>query len=275
MPEVVIRQVQAEEMLELASPIRAYSFSSTPPLPEREKSLRRLPYEKGDIHFILFEDNKPMACVSSQRLTQQVRGKIYKCGGVRGVATHPAARLKGYAWLLLNHLFEAFHTTSIPLSTLYPFRESFYERLGYTIFPQPRIAHLETSALLPLLKKKFAGNVELLSIVDGYETYRAYLYKQQQKRHGMALFSENFASSLQDENTMWLACARDENGLECGMMLYYIQEYLGNIIVSDFCYDTSLGRSLLLEWLARHIDQMKKIEIILSPDEHPETGFQI
>jgi len=38
-----------------------------------------------------------------------------------------------------------------------------------------------------------------------------------------------------------------------------------------FYYHTSLGRTLLLDWIARHTDQAVRAEIILPPSERPET----
>ena len=71
-------------------------------------------------------------------------------------------------------------------SNLYPFRESFYERLGYVTFPLPRIAKPAPSALLPLMEKDLGGQVELMLIGDGFDIYREYPGKLRQRTHGMA-----------------------------------------------------------------------------------------
>jgi hypothetical protein len=38
-----------------------------------------------------------------------------------------------------------------------------------------------------------------------------------------------------------------------------------------FYYETSQGRYLLLQWIARHIDQADRVELWLAPAEQPET----
>jgi hypothetical protein len=38
-----------------------------------------------------------------------------------------------------------------------------------------------------------------------------------------------------------------------------------------FYYETSQGRYLLLQWIARHIDQADRAELWLAPSEQPET----
>jgi len=63
----------------------------------------------------------------------------------QGLLEAPAAAANGYCspgWA--------------PGLCLYPFRESFYERLGYVTFPQPRTARFSPQALLPLLKVKLS-----------------------------------------------------------------------------------------------------------------------
>jgi len=77
-------------------------------------------------------------------------------------------------------------TTARFFSNLYPFRESFYERLGYVTFPLPRIAKPAPSALLPLMEKDLGGQVELMLIGDGFDIYREYPGKLRQRTHGMA-----------------------------------------------------------------------------------------
>lgn len=70
-------------------------------------------------------------------MSQQVRGKIFNMGGIWGVATRPEARRQGYCRRVLTELLTAVRDSGAVFTTLYPFRESFYERLGYTTFPCP------------------------------------------------------------------------------------------------------------------------------------------
>jgi predicted acetyltransferase len=201
-----------------------------------------------------------------------VRGKLFPAGGIWGVVTLPATRRKGYSRQVLASLLSAEKDSGKVFSNLYPFRESFYERLGYVTQPSPIIARLSPQSLAPLLGKYLGGEVELKLIGDAFDTYRDYLEKMRQRTHGMAFFDIGDRMVAQ-QNRLWAALAMVGGEIE-GLMLYNLQgEEVTkfNFAAYRFYYTTSRGRYLLLDWVARHIDQADKAEIWLPPNEHPET----
>jgi len=271
MPTVTIRHLHGDALLDLI-PLLGYAFEPSPPLPEREKWQPLAGYLAGATLCVLYEDDQPVAAAANSPMTQHIRGWLYPMGAVWAVATHPARRRKGYARQLMAHLFVLCRESGMPVSMLYAFRESFYERLGYTIFPQPRLARFSPSALMPLLKMDLGGSVTLYSIREGFDLYRGYLQKQQRRTHGMALGDDRSAVQIRDENKVWLAVAR-VNGEPVGVMTYRIDLPQHNLVADRFYYGTSQGRYLLLEWLARHTDQVRTVELNLAPAERPDTWF--
>ncbi len=271
MPDITIRQVPVAEMLPISRKLSGYAFRPTPPLPDEKVWQEDLEYFEA-AHFVLFEDGEPLACAAVSPMTQHVRGTIYQAGGLWGVATHPAARRKGYITRILARLHAYLHDEGMALATLYAFRESFYDRLGYTIFPQSKTASFSPASLLPLLKKEPGGEVELLEVAQGFASYLAFLQRQQRRIHGMGLFGEKSAMRIRNKNSFWLALAR-VNGEIKGVMLYKIEEVGDSwqMQVPRFYYDDSQGKYLLLAWFARHIDQVKEIKLRVRPDEYPET----
>lgn len=273
MTNTTIRRMPRDEMLAAMYPLTSYAFQSSPPFPDQAEWQETVRQREGIVYFALFEDDVPVATVAGSPMTQQVRGALYGMGGIWGVATHPAARRQGYSKRALTHLLAALREDGRPLSCLYPFRESFYERLGYVTFPQARTAKLAPSALSPLLEKDLDGQVELVLIGDGYDTYRDYVRQLQQRIHGMAMFVHGQKALAQQQNNAWLALAR-VNGELVGLMLYDLKgekvtEF--NLRAFRFYYETSQGKYLLLQWLARHVDQASQVEIRLPPFELPET----
>jgi predicted acetyltransferase len=157
-------------------------------------------------------------------------------------------------------------------TNLYPFRESFYERLGYVAFPLTKISKIAPVSLSPCLKVETGGEIDLQLIGPAYSIYRAYLAELRQKTHGVAFFDHGDQSAAL-RNTLWLAQAKFGDQLE-GLMLYRIsgeEVTKFNFIAYRFYYDTSRARYLMLNWIARHVDQADRAEIWLSPDELPET----
>lgn len=273
MPRTTIRRMPTEEMLEAMFPLTNYAFHPSPPFADKEEWKETVRQRQGVTYFALFEDGAAVATVASTSMTQQVRGALYDAGGVWGVATHPAARRKGYSRRLMADLLAANRQDGQAFSCLYPFRESFYERLGYVTFPLPAKAKLTPAALSPLLKRELGGQVDLVLIGDGYDTYRDYLHRLQRRVHGMAIFVHGQRAQAQKHNRSWLALARVEGEL-AGLVLYELRgEEVAHFTLRAyrFYYETSQAKYLLLQWLARHVDQASQIEIWMPPFEHPET----
>jgi predicted acetyltransferase len=274
--EVTIRQVQGDEMLDAMYPAASYAFEASPPLPDLDEwkamILGYIGQVEGVTCFAAYEDDDPVACAASTAMTQNVRGALLGMGGVWGVATLPAARRKGYCRRLIGRLLDADHRSRRPLSVLYPFRESFYQRMGYVTLPQVPKARFKPSALAPLLKLDLAGEVDLMGIDAGYEVYRDYLRQIQPEIHGLAL-SDLGNKAGAEKNRSWVALATVDDR-PVGLMLYELRgagDHKVALRVSRFYYSTSQGRYLLLRWIARHIDQAQEVEMWLAPFEVPET----
>jgi predicted acetyltransferase len=267
-----IRQVKGEEMLEVKYPLGSYAFNSSPPLPDKEEWKDLVRHRQGVTCLAAFEEDTAVATAAYTAMTQNVRGALFGMGGVWGVATHPAARHKGYCRELTARLLACMHASGQSLSGLYPFRESFYERLGYVTLPQIRKARFAPLTLRPLLKQDLGGAVELMLSGEGYEAYRDYLHQMQAHTHGMAMFDVGDKVSAQ-RNRAWLALAR-VGGEPVGLMLYDLRgekETEFNLRAWRFYYRSSQGKYLLLQWIARHIDQANRVELWLPPFELPET----
>jgi predicted acetyltransferase len=272
MNRISIRPLQGEEFLDVLYPLDMYAFRPSPPFQNKEEWASIVRERKGVTFHALFEDGVGVACAASTAMTQNVRGKLFPAGGVWDVVTAPAARRKGYSRQVLAHLLAAVKDAGAVFSNLYPFRESFYERQGYVTHPLPIIARLAPSSLAPLLKKDFGGKVELQLIGDAFDTYRDFLTQMRPNVHGMAFFDIGDKFSAQ-RNRLWAAMAKVNGEIE-GLMLYNLQgDEVGkfNFTAYRFYYTTSRGRYLLLDWIARHIDQADRTEIWLPPYEHPET----
>jgi predicted acetyltransferase len=272
MTETTIRQLHGEEMLDVLYPLTTYAFSPSPPLRDEQEWKERMRQFETSTVFALFEDGKPVASVAAAPMIQQVNGKEFEMGGVWGVATQPSARRKGYCKQLMTTLLETMRAHQQPLTCLYPFRETFYQRLGYITFPQSRKVSLDPATLAPLLKSDLGGEVERMLISEGYDLYRDYLKGHQQRVHGMAYFKHPKRAAADDDKS-WLAVARVD-GQPVGVMLYSLkgeEVTLFTFQATRFYYHTSQGKYLLLNWIARHVDQAKTAEIWLPSFERPET----
>ena len=272
MKDVTIRRMSMEEILDILHALTSYAFYPSPPLRDKEDRGAILQHRKGATYLGAFEDGRGVATAVNSPMTQQVRGNLYGAGAVWGVVTDPTARRQGYCRRLMARLLSLDRDEGRPFSCLYPFRASFYERLGYVKFPLASWVTFDPAPLVPLLDQELDGTVERLLIGDGYDDYRAYTKGLQRRTHGMAVFLSGEKERVQKENGSWLALARVEGNV-VGVMRYALQgERVTRFILRAyrFYYDNSQARTLLLRWIARHVDQANEATLYLPPFEHPE-----
>jgi predicted acetyltransferase len=267
---ITTRPLQGDEMLEAIYALNQYSLSPSPPFQNKEEWMKVVRERKGVTCHAVFENETPVSVAVSTAMTQNMRGKLYPASGVWGVATHPSVRRKGYCKQAMASLLSAERESGKVFTNLYPFRESFYERLGYIAFPLTTIAKLTPATLAPSLKMETGGEIDLKLIGDAFDAYREYLAQMRENTHGMGLFDFGDRPSP-DRNVFWLALAAFDGNIE-GMMLYRIMgeevtKY--NFVAYRFYYQTSRARYLMLNWIARHVDQADRVEIWLHAAEDP------
>jgi hypothetical protein len=272
MPEVTVRVLEGDERVDVLHALAAYSLDPSPPLPELEGWRQMIGAREGVTYVAAFEDGEPASVAASSTMRHNARGKVFDAGGVWGVATGPAFRRKGYCRRVIGRVLELGREAGEAFSTLYPFRESFYERLGYVTLPLPRKALFSPAGLAPLLKLELPGQVTFGLIGDRFQDYCSFLAEMLEQTHGMAVFARPDVGQAA-ENRSWVALAVVDGRIE-GAMLYALkgeEETKYVFQATRFYYRSAAARYLLLQWIARHIDQAERVEMWLAPDEQPET----
>ena len=274
MPDLQLRQLYGEEFIDIFYDLASYSFHPSLPLTNKEEWKKWVSTRLDSTCLALFEGSRPVVCIQSTPMAQNVRGEIFLMSAFWGLTAAPDIRRKGYARRVFTALLEAGQKDGHAFSSLYPFRESFYERLGYCTFPSPKLARFSTDCLAPILKYQPGGEIQLVQIDQGLEDYRGFMKRRLGRIHGMAFYDKHEAISENLRN-QWLAEAWFNGRLQ-GIMLYEIQgtdddQGKFQFSVSRLDYETSEAKYQLLQWIALHIDQADRALILLPPDERPET----
>jgi predicted acetyltransferase len=272
MPELEFRQIEGEDIVDLALAMTTFAFGPSPREFQREEMLKRLPYLTGRYYLGLFDGDTLVSTANSVPFTQNVRGKIFPMGGFEGAVTHPNHRRKGYMTQTMRHLFEIMHDMDYAFSALYPFRESFYERAGYLSFPHLRLVEIQALPLAPLLKQDMVGDVQMVSMKEGFDDYRALQKAVFPHMHGMALRDDQAAEITRQFVQLWLGIAKVD-GEVVGAIAYKIEGYMKRMDVRRFFYKNGTGKYLLLRYLAQHIDQVRSISILNHPADLIETWY--
>jgi predicted N-acetyltransferase YhbS len=265
-----IRRIGAEERATTVLPLQAYAFESTPlPAGEEEKFHEYVPYNAGNTTLAVEEAGTILAAATAIPMRQNVRGSTYPMAGIAGVAAHPLARRQGHVRTVMTQLLGEMRDSGHVVSALYPFRPSFYERFGYTSLPKSRRVTFSPTDMGRLLRADLPGEVSLERVKDGYHTYREFTLRLLGEWHGFSVFPDYRAERLRDENRHWLAIARVA-GEVAGVVLYRIAAAGGELDADQLLTTGPLGRALLLQFFARHVDQIGTVLVTVTPDELPE-----
>ncbi|MFF0149797.1 enhanced intracellular survival protein Eis [Micromonospora sp. NPDC005203] len=267
---MTIRRVAADERLTTSFPLAAYAFESSPLSASRTEEFRDyLPYNQGNRTLVAEEGGITLAAVSSIPMRQNLRGAVLPMAGVAGVATHPLARRQGHVRVLLHQLLDEVRDEGHSLSALYPFRPSFYARFGYVGLPKARRATFAPAHLGSLLRVDLPGEVGWERVAAGYPAWRAFTERCLRERHGFALFPDYRADGMRDRDEYWLLTARVD-GEVTGAVTYRIDEHGGTLHGNELLVSDPLARVLLLQFFARHVDQVERVTVQVPPDELPE-----
>ncbi|QDY05975.1 GNAT family N-acetyltransferase [Micromonospora sp. HM134] len=267
---MLIRRLAAEERLTTSFPLQAYAFEATPLSRERVDAFHRyLPYNKGNRTLVVEEGGEARATASAVPMRQNLRGAVLPMAGVAGIATHPLARRQGYVRALLCQLLDEMRDGGHPVTALYPFRASFYERFGYVGLPRSRTVRFSPADLAPLLRATLPGTVGWQRIGVGYPHYRSFTERCLRERHGFAIFPDFRDVGLRDRDDRWLITATID-GSVVGALTYRIDDHGGDLVGDDLLATDPYARALLLQFLARHVDQVERISLRVPADDLPE-----
>jgi len=272
-PAVDIREVSYHEFATTGRAIADYAFAPSPLERNVDELLKDEQYYTHARPLVAFVDGEPQATVSTYDMTQNIRGKVARMGGVAAVASMPPARRRGIVRQLMEKAFQMQREMRMPVSALYPFRDSFYERLGYATLPQQRYLTIKPETLAPLVRLDKPGSCEQTPMKNGFDEWQAFLERYQQTTHGFSLKHVSNSVRHRDLNQWWLAFARHE-GEVAGAMSFQITGHTEQMIVGTFYTTSSIGRYQLLDWIGRHADQITDAQVELRPDEYPETWFR-
>jgi predicted acetyltransferase len=259
-----------EERSKISLPIQAYAFQPSP-ADERLKGIlrRNQDFYEGNVTLVAEEDGVALADASAIPMRQNVRGVVYPMAGVAGVATLPLARRRGYARALVTELLGQMREAGHAVSALYPFRPSFYQRFGYVGLPRTRTVRFQPAALADLLRAELPGEITWGPVADGYEAYIDFTQRLLAEQHGFAVLPEYRTIELPNAEDRWLVMAWD-GGEPVGAATYQITGYAGVLVADDMLTASSLGRALLLQFFARHVDQVSEVEVQVGAGELPE-----
>ncbi len=245
-----------------------YAFSSTPRTVSDEERARYLAGRETDRVFFSYNDNEEVAKVTIIPMTMNVRGVVVPMGGISGVASMPAARRGGHIRQLLLRSIQDMHEQGEVISALYPFKTSYYEMFGYAGWQAPVWVHIDPAALAPFLKTHKTGRVRQRLSSETIDDHAVVLKAAQQRIHGMSLFTRHKQDAQAVASPRWITTVHEGDEITAGLS-YALDLDKHVMVVRSMYWSTFNGKVNILDFLARHVDQVKTIQMPLLPGDDP------
>ena len=196
------------------------------------------------------EENGQIACDLHRRpYTIQVRGKSFPVDYIVGVATHPAARGKGYARELLRGEFRLAEKEGKSLVILMPSAASFYLPMGFGFY----VHQWERKASPERLSVISEKPVSCATLTDDSRWQElAYVYDQYTKyRNGYALRDEaSWKTHIQGALLEGYVAVIYDNKKPIGYLCYTLEDR--NLMVSEMAFVNEAGRKGIYAYMAGH-----------------------
>lgn len=178
-----------------------------------------------------------------------VRGRSFDTDYIVGVATHPAARGKGYAKELIRGAFHMALREGKAFDILMPSSASFYFPLGFSFYAHQWQRKAKPEEIRKLAEKPFSSGM-----INSPEEWQplALIYEAYTKgRSGYTVRDEKFWKRYIDgvRQEGYIAMVSDETG-PAGYIMYALAG--SQMIVSEMAYSSTRGRRGLYAFMAGH-----------------------
>jgi predicted acetyltransferase len=219
--------------------------------------------------YVGYDKEAPVASMQLFPLRQWVARKPLAMAGVGTVAVSPAYRQKGVAGKLMQQALRAAVERGDVASALYPFRTSFYQKLGYGL-AGVALQYLVSPDSLPASDER--ARIELMHDDAHHEELRKLYNTWIQTQTGQLERSAAMWKSHFEAVDSVIAAYRNERGeLEGYAFALYradLQKTDRYLDVNEMVWTTDAARKGLFGWLATLGDQWQQIMLRGLPSHH-------
>ncbi len=191
-------------------------------------------------------------------------GVVYPAGGIGRVAVAPEARLEKIAYWLMARAVEIMDQNAVSLSILYPFRHSFYRKLGWGIAEQVRSYRIDPSTI-PLFPERsrmetVITNAEMEEVMACYQRFA-------ESHNGLLVRDDPVWYEHIFKNCLTYAFRAEDTGEVEGYILYKYKPHsvatafmVSDLIVREMIWTTDRAFRGIWGFLSSQRDQVKCIE---------------
>ncbi|MHA1124124.1 MAG: GNAT family N-acetyltransferase [Candidatus Heimdallarchaeota archaeon] len=227
-----------------------------------------------DEEFVVEVDGKITAKARNIPLIQNVRGKLIPMAGISNVATDPVSRRKGHSRKLMKYLVRKMYDDDLNVSTLYPFKDTFYAKFGYVNVNPATQLIINPSQLRKWKTLPEGYTIKRTNDVDSFDIYKKIHDEFFGNIHGGVVRPEKRWKEYGEQSRVKVAIVYNPNGKPEGLVRFTLRGFSsgfdwaqdGEINVHEFLYLTNKARIALLNHLYLYADQVVKILLPIYPE---------
>ncbi|MFF2755500.1 enhanced intracellular survival protein Eis [Psychrobacillus sp. NPDC058041] len=225
-----------------------------------ERLIREQEEQTGIRYYGYFSHNDELLGVYALHdFEGNVNGKFQRVFGIGMVAVHLLHKKEKIAFKLLSHFHELARHENVSLVTLYPFKPSFYQKMGYGFGPTRYEFKIKPNALIANGEKAL---VKFLSTEDEEEIVRLY-NDCAETTHGM--MKRTWSERQHIKNGVKQYVGVEEEGKLIGALAFTLQPVKDSnfihhhLVVSEWIWTKPSAYKQLASWLQSQHDQVDRI----------------
>jgi len=191
-------------------------------------------------------------------------GSVYPAGGIGRVAVAPEGRLEKIAYYLMERAVQIMDQNGVPLSILYPFRHSYYRKLGWGIAEQVRFYRISPESI-PVFAER-AGMAPIRESSE-YEDVMSCYHRFADGSNGLLVRSEPVWYEHVLKNNLAYSYRPDDEGDVEGYIIYRYRPHssteafmVSDLIVREMLWTSERGFRGILGFLSAQRDQVRSVE---------------
>ncbi|MHA1519623.1 MAG: GNAT family N-acetyltransferase [Promethearchaeota archaeon] len=230
----------------------------------------------GEDHYVAVEDEKIVAVLRNIPLVQNVRGSMKNMSGIGMVATSPETRRRGNVRKLMEETFFDNFKKGIAVSTLYPFKDSYYQQYGYINAAPHVFMEINPQWLNPWNSLPAGYTLERTTVEKAGAIFQdLHTHSMKQFNGGTIRPPRRWREFIEGKKTPAIIAYNPDHQPE-GFLTYGITGFgyklfgdtnIGTFNRVGFYSKTLKGKHCLLHYLYLHSDQIHRVLMPLYPHE--------
>lgn len=266
-----IKQAESEDK-EIIADLLEYCYDYPRPALEGIKSTF---HELGYQYYIGILENQVQAALRLLPFEQNLRGNLLKMGGIANVVSAPEFRRRGFINQMMIDSFKRMKENNMVISTLYPFKDSFYHQYGYINLESPTFLEINPNAFSKWKNLPNGYTITRKRTKDAIEEFQKMQEIHVANIHGGVQRGPHRWNELYGKALSWVVCAYNPQQELEGILHFkpagfgykiFGENIVGNFTRVELHASTLLAMHALFHFIYLNADQIHRVSLPIYHD---------